>query len=143
MKLHHYDDGKTHLNVYSRGATPLGKLLSNFAHTPFTLDDHGTFASVEGYWYWLSTKDERLRHLHGFAAKKLGREVRTQVAYDPTFKTKINKAIRAKLDQHPPIVALLRQSTLPFVHYYVTKGKVQDRTEESQWMLDIYEEYRK
>lgn len=28
------EDGITHINVYSKGATELGRLLTNFAHTP-------------------------------------------------------------------------------------------------------------
>ena len=48
------DDGRTHVNVYSRGRTSLGRDLSNFAHLPFELDGLA-FASVEGFWFWLVT----------------------------------------------------------------------------------------
>lgn len=73
-------DGVDHINVYSRGRTGLGRVLTNFAHTPFTVPEHGTFASVEGYWYWLQcpagAARERLRPLHGHRAKQIGRELR-------------------------------------------------------------------
>ena len=44
------EDGITHVNVYSRGLTTLGRWLSNFAHCPIETED-GPFASIEGYWY--------------------------------------------------------------------------------------------
>jgi len=46
-------DGVTHINIYSKGKTKLGRLLTNFAHTPFTHAEYGQFASVEGFWYWI------------------------------------------------------------------------------------------
>lgn len=37
------------LNVWSRSDEQIGRLMSNFAHTPFVLDGV-EFASVEGFW---------------------------------------------------------------------------------------------
>ena len=52
MILTPQNDGITHINVYSKGKTTLGRWLTNFAHTPIdTIDGH--FESIEGYWYWL------------------------------------------------------------------------------------------
>ena len=47
------DDGVTHINVYSKGATALGRALSNFARIPVVVVPNGRFESVEAYWYWL------------------------------------------------------------------------------------------
>ena len=47
------DDGVTHINVYSKGTTALGRALSNFAHIPFMVVPNGRFESIEAYWYWL------------------------------------------------------------------------------------------
>jgi hypothetical protein len=47
MDIKPSEDGVTHINVYSRGNTELGRLLSNFAHTPFSHPEFGEFASVE------------------------------------------------------------------------------------------------
>jgi hypothetical protein len=33
------DDGKTHINVYSKGLTELGQFLSNFAEAPAQTPD--------------------------------------------------------------------------------------------------------
>ena len=40
------DEGVTHINIYSKSKLELGKLLSNFAKTPFTHPVYGEFASV-------------------------------------------------------------------------------------------------
>ncbi len=70
------EDGITHINIYSKGKTELGRLMSNFALSPFSVPQHGEFKSIEGYWYWLSTGDESLRDLYGYEAKKAGRKLR-------------------------------------------------------------------
>lgn len=135
-----FTDGINHINVYSKGNTLLGRLLSNFAHTPFRLVDHGSFASVEGYWYWLSTKDDRLRLLHGAEAKQYGREVRgTDWPKDEEFKKNIKKALKAKILGSPSVQSLLKENTLPLKHYYVQDGGPVYPKEGCQWMLDEIE----
>lgn len=131
------DDGLTHVNVYSQGRTELGRLLSNFAHTPFTGPD-GEFASVEGYWYWLGAREhpmrERLRTLSGFAAKKFGRTLRApDWPKGPEFQAKIRAALQAKAQQHPRIRKLLGECPLPLAHYYVFNGRV--RPAGGEWIL--------
>ena len=44
-------DGMTHINVYSKGKTEIGRWLSNFAYSPIDLGNEGYFSSIEGYWY--------------------------------------------------------------------------------------------
>ena len=51
------EDGITHINIYSKGQTELGKMLSNFAKFPIQTVD-GNFMSVEGYWYFLSIDEK-------------------------------------------------------------------------------------
>ncbi len=46
-------DGVDHINIYSKGKTSLGRFLSNFVQADIETED-GDFASVEGYWYWLT-----------------------------------------------------------------------------------------
>src|SRR5882724_14111 len=95
------NDGIDHINIYSKGATELGRALSNFAHSPVKLKD-GNFASLEGYWYWLlSNKDakaEILRKLYGWEAKKAGRELKIPDYPDYNtsleFKEKFKEAMR-------------------------------------------------
>lgn len=122
------EDGITHINCYSKGQTELGRLLSNFACTPFECPD-GAFMSIEGYWYWLGCEGhprrEELRGLCGFKAKQLGRELRAP-DYQETeeFKEKIWFAVRCKISRSGRLRSLLMESTLPLVHYYVYGGKV-------------------
>lgn len=122
------EDGVTHINVFSKGRTELGRLLSNFAHTPFKHPEYGFFSSVEAFWYWLSLgkTDDKLRTLHGFQAKKEGKLL--QDAYlakhmkfpqIENFQSEIKKAVLCKIEQNDRLKNLLKNSTLPLTHYYV------------------------
>lgn len=120
------EDGVTHINVYSKALTALGRWLTNFSLSPFHHPVHGYFASVEAAWYYGSTgfQHESLRTLHGFQAKQEGRKYE-KVDIDPTaFAQFIKTCIRAKLIAHPEMLTLLIDSELPLVHYYVYGGKV-------------------
>ena len=46
-------DGIDHINIYSKGYTKLGRLLSNFTKSEFTHPIYGHFMSVEGFWYYI------------------------------------------------------------------------------------------
>lgn len=128
-------DGIDHINVYSKGRTSLGQFSSNFAYAPFTCED-GKFNCVEGYWYWLSVPDDRLRIAIGYSAKKLGRELRGENSLDtPEFRRKIEAAIRAKFAAYPEYLRALKENDLPLVHYYVINGKAKYAGYE--WVIDI------
>ncbi len=135
------EDGTTHINVYSRGNTELGRWMSNFSREPIDTED-GPFMSIEGYWYWLGTNDDRLRNLVGYAAKQHGKSLPVVTQYtEDDFREKIRKAIRAKALRRPDMIQLLRSTTLPLTHYYVFGGKVVDAG--YKWILDIWEDIRK
>lgn len=144
-------DGIEHINIYSEGRTEVGRLLSNFAYSPFIHPEDGRFDSVEGYWYWLLTDGhfmrDNLRFLHGRTAKFTGRRMTN--TYDPVdedevFKNKIRTALRCKVEQNPEIKnAILKFLPLPFVHYYVYDdgAKVVIPTSHT-WIIDEWEEIR-
>lgn len=114
-------DGTTHINVYSKGKTEVGRLASNFAHTPFNHPDHGRFASIEGLWYWLtSTRDDRdqLRELHGAAAKSLGRQLMSS-SWVLDHRVHVEAGLTAKAATYPEIEETLKAAGLPLMHYYV------------------------
>lgn len=121
------EDGITHINVYSKAATELGRKLTNFAQTPFEHPRDGFFASVEAYWYWLSLGSchNELRSLHGMNAKATGKAIREELekngSIEPVenFEAKIKKAILCKIEQNHDIRDALKVSTLPLTHYYV------------------------
>lgn len=111
-------DGKDHINAYSKSKSALGKRLTNMAGIPVTIPHEGTFETMEGYWYWLSTgcDHEEFRYVDGFNAKKIGKNMpRTQ---HPDFKDKIRYALWLRFEQNPTLKENLIKSTLPIVHYY-------------------------
>lgn len=118
------DDGKTHINIYSKGRTKLGKWLSNFTECKIKTK-HGTFKSVEGYWYWLGVRDDRLKQLFGFPAKMLGRSISPKKELSKSkFKGYIKKAIKEKINNNKAMKKRFIKSTLPFTHYYYKDGIV-------------------
>jgi len=136
------EDGKTHINVYSKSKTELGRFLSNFSHSPIETED-GHFESIEGYWYWLSCKDDNLRKLYGWLAKDYGRKHQgVDWIEDSEFKRKIKEAIEKKIKSNEQMLTKLRNTNLPLTHYYVYGTKVIE-VQNAQWILDIIENIRK
>lgn len=136
-------DGIDHINVYSKGKTELGRLLSNFAHTPFVTEEDGSFQSMEGYWYYILSGNDYLRSLYGYIAKVRGEGnyfLKNWKTFKG-FKDKIRKGLRAKLEQNPDIVELLIESDLPLEHYYIFGNHVVEPTE-FRWMIDMLESQR-
>lgn len=135
------NDGIDHLNVYSKGKTKLGRLLTNFARTPFVCED-GQFNSVEGYWYWLGCGNEALRTAIGFEAKKIGRESGAPDWISTAeFQGKIKAAIKAKLEYNPTIMNDLKACKLPLTHYYVYGNKVVP-VYAADWILEFLESFK-
>lgn len=138
-----------HLNVYSKSKSRLGRLLTNFAKADINTPD-GRFASVEGYWYWMSIPStnphrDELRSLFGWQAKKRGRELRIEcgdnLRFDPKFEEKIRLAVRDKLVHADKCILNLPESSLPLAHYYVTKnGRVIDMNYKFGWLTQIWQE---
>lgn len=142
-------DGIDHINIYSKGETELGRLLSNFAYTPFNHPEYGVFKSVEGFWYWWFTgkQHDHLRLLTGVYAKKEGKSLVTE-GYEVGEEDKqgILEAIRCKLRQNKSLLKLLMHSTLPLMHYYAygTTGKWRVfELPQFQWITDEIERIRK
>lgn len=137
------DDGKSHINVYSKGRTELGRMLSNFHNVHQDLGEDGAFSSLEGYWYWLLTGDDRLRNLWGYKAKQLGQELTDKKEWlenqDDIERFKLAMKDKAKT---PRIREMLKESELPFKHYYVFNEKVIE-PRNGLWMLEEWERIRK
>lgn len=119
-----FNDGLDHINIYSRSRSELGRLLSNFARTAFTHPEYGYFASMEAYWYWCKSgkMHDRIRRTVGSYAKSMGRNL--PFVFNPKFNEDIDSGLTAKLQCNPTIQAMLRESTLPFMHYYVVGERV-------------------
>lgn len=136
-------DGITHVNIYSKGKTKLGRMLSNFYASPIITVD-GNFNSVEGYWYWLSCPNDYphkndFRTLVGWQAKERGREVGARDWLDsPAFKLKIYNAILSKLLLDDEILQEFLTNKLSFRHYYVYKDKIVE-PKEGRWIIELFE----
>lgn len=134
------EDGITHINVYSKAKTELGRFLSNFAHSPVNTPD-GHFESLEGYWYWLKTYDDYLRELYGYKAKEYGKKL--PVANQTVNKSKFKKALYQKVKNNSEWLKenpLWNDLSLPLKHYYVYGGEPKEAG--GQWVLDILEQLR-
>lgn len=142
------DDGLTHINIYSKGKTAVGRWGSNFQYAPFVHPKYGRFDSIEGLWYWLSVspdhpRREELRHLSGPEAKSVGRDLRGKdwVGTDG-FEEDIKLGLRAKFASYSEELAAFRQTTLPLAHYYVMYGKVKT-VSDGKWILDELDRIRR
>ena len=127
-------DGFDHINIYSRAATWLGREASNFARSRVEVPNHGVFESIEGYWYWLLSGCDELRTLSGVEAKTVGRQSIKQAPKPrpEDFEDRIKTALREKVKQNQGLQRALRESTLPFTHYYV----MSDRRTGSKRVID-------
>lgn len=135
------EDGISHINIYSKGATSLGRFLSNFSDCHIETED-GYFRTIEGYWYWLSTKHEPLRDFPGWQCKTVGRKLRgDDWPSFPGFEQKILKAIAIKIQQPWCVQELIKSKRLPFYHYYVVNGKVV-MPKDGLWMINFITEFR-
>lgn len=146
MKIRPELDGISHINIYSRGKTELGRMLSNFTYCQIKTKD-GYFSSVEGYWYWLGIEDcpesEQLKTLSGYKAKEYGRVLKQYKNHidDPNFEKKILKAIlyKAELNKH---LFLPEYKNLPFEHYYAYGSVIKDVKDKYPWLIEGIDKIR-
>jgi hypothetical protein len=135
------NDGVDHVNIYSKSGCNLGRLLSNFSHTPFTHPKYGEFASMEGFWFYISTGlvCEDLRTLYGNKAKICGKQLKVVKRDD--FLSIMEEGLRCKLNCNQYIGRLLIQNDLPLTHYYYF-GKLDNckvvYPKDWEWLPDTY-----
>lgn len=138
-------DGITHINVYSRGMTQLGRDLTNFSKRPIEHPVYGHFDSLEGYWYWLGTgkRHSVLRRVWGYRAKALGKSFSR--VENPTFKSDFIEGLKLKLAQHPDLRDALLATELPLTHYYFygdpSNCKVVD-AKQAAWVTEWLSKWR-
>lgn len=131
-------DGISHINVYSKGKTELGRMLSNFFHSPFEYKN-SQFESVEGFWYFTTTGKEIFKYLSGWQAKSEGKTCHK--INDEPSKSVLKEVYYAKLKYNEKIKSLLLDSNLPFEHYYVYGDKVVEASN-YLWTAKLWEEIR-
>lgn len=127
-------DGIDHINIYSKGKSVIGRELSNFAHTPFIHPVYGWFASMEGFYYYISCGGgshprtapqdelESIRKLYGLRAKLYGK--RFQKVPINGFEEILHTGLTEKIKQNQHLQSLIRETELTFVHYYTYGSRV-------------------
>lgn len=142
-QLSKQEDGVSHININFFCETELGKLMSNPAHTPFKIK-RNTFKSLEGYWFWLLTKEEQLKNLYGMKAKKIGQEfLKNKNVKIDNFNELIINACHEKVEQNPKLKKLLIQSHLPFEYYHFNNDKeLVNLKEKYSWLVNTWEDLR-
>jgi predicted NAD-dependent protein-ADP-ribosyltransferase YbiA (DUF1768 family) len=147
MELRIEDDGITHVNIYSKGRTELGRMLSNFYKFPVDTRD-GKFNSVEGYWHWLGVDEDApnrkvLTIAHGIYAKTYGAGLKKTFGLreDPDFEKKILEAIWRKFRRNKELLTP-QFAALPFEHYYEFGGKIVNVKDKYKWMIEGIEKMR-
>lgn len=126
-------DGESHINIYSKGYTAIGRFLSNFH---MYTDDKGQRQTIEGHWFkkraelsgfeWDGyDKDliERLPYMNGPNAKKYGTALINKVPQrlrdcfnHHKFRLEMCKLIKDKIERNPNYC--IQADWPPFVHYY-------------------------
>jgi len=141
-------DGKRFINIYTKGATRLGRLLTNLSDVPVWHPVHGRFRTAEGLWYYLKTgcQFEELRSMSGFEAKNFGRE--KEVVWYADFQEDFKEAVRWKIRNHDELKMLFIESMLPFEHYYVYESRKPGvppkviEPSDVKWLTEYLEELR-
>jgi hypothetical protein len=133
------EDGVTHINIYSKGKTDLGRLLSNFATLWVSHPEHGNWPSIEAFYYWYGTgkTHDIFRELSPYEVKKYGKNL-PKVPVDD-FQDQIRLMILFKIQYYSNIREALKQTALPFTHYY-TYGNGLDvkiiEKDADQWLVE-------
>jgi hypothetical protein len=141
-------EGITHINGYSKSRTNLGIMISNFSEVDIHHPNLGFFKSIEGLWFWLLTKDDRLRFMFGHKAKEFGQRLpRIGITSDSEyFKKTIREALWIKILCMPGLKSQLEKCELPIVHYYVRSDSNGNEYSipiaEHDWVWKSYEEFR-
>lgn len=137
------NDGTTHINIYSKGNTIIGRDLSFFSNKPFTHPMYGYFQSLEGFYHYIATgmQHDVLRTLYGLPARQYGKSV-PKVAVQ-NFQFIIAEAVELMLNAHPDVKMSLVKTTLPFTHYYVyNEGWAVTIPTQHHWVVELYEHLR-
>lgn len=120
MELTPLDDGDTHINVYSKGKTQLGRWLTNPSSLGFTHPNFGPFDTAEGLHFFLKTGmlDYEYARLSGFEARKKGKAEHRLYIHNPQFDQLMRIGWVCKITQNPELYYLVMDNELPLAHYY-------------------------
>lgn len=132
------EDGVTHINVYTRGTTSLGRCLSNLSDCNIEHPYFGHFRNLEGLWFYMKTGfvDDSFRILKGMHAREHGKKMPSKNY--PLFNKMFRLGMLEKLERNPALQKQLCENELPLAHYYVYGDRVQ-YLRHHQWQLDYWQ----
>lgn len=150
------NDGFDHINVYSKSRSKLGRMLSNFAHTPITIGEN-TFESIESWWYWMKMNNINKSALFPTFTEEQLSEVKAKIGkeakeyfrslykndsspFNPT-KEELKGAYLQKLVEHPEVEKMLFNNNLPIAHYYMMFNK-KVSADSTMWTAQLWEEIK-
>lgn len=135
------EDGVSHINVFTRGRTKLGRDLSNFQECNIVHPYFGRFRTLEGLWFYLKTgrKEELFRVLNGHDAKKQGKLQET--VHYALFTKMFKLGIVEKLAKSDDLRRELLNNELPLVHYYNFGGNVVV-PQRQEWQIEFWQVLR-
>jgi hypothetical protein len=85
---------------------------------------------------------DKLRKTSGYESKILGRNLRSRDwCKSEDFRNKIIKAMVCKIRDNKHIAKLLKESSLPFKHYYIYNNKIKV-VDNAKWILEAWETIR-
>lgn len=137
-------DGTDHINIWDKGNTLLGQLLSHSAALSFTHSIFGRFSTVESFWHYIRSveRDDRIRTMSGITLKRFSEKLQTVRVRN--FKAIIMDTNWQKIKQYPDLLEELRDSELPIECYYHYKREdgVRIRPNFSPWLILGFVEIR-
>ena len=137
-------DGIDHINIWHQGETDLGACLSLDSMIPFTHSIFGEFTTFTGFWHYIKTT-ERDDLLRGMWGRKLDEYAKRLTRYTvPNFQAIILDANWQRIQQHPPLMQAMAESTLPFDTYSINPSThLWKRAPYYNWFIAGCEETRK
>lgn len=147
-----HEDGITHINIYTRGSTQIGRFLTNLSgYRIYSSTFDKSFPTVEHLWFWLKTNDDRILEVgNPFNIKPFIKNNKIIILNNiPDFKKIIIKSFVQKLknlsNNDKELFNLFYESTLPFTHYYFYGEKENAKVIEQpqhEWQVKAWERIR-
>lgn len=136
-----FEDGVNCINIYSKAQTLLGRALSNWDDSHIKINI-GYFRTIEGLIFYLGSFNDDFRYMPGRLAKHMGSKLDRGIRLpEDVFKRLIRSAMYAKIEKDANLRKLIKESELPFVHYYNYSGN-QIFAPKWDWQIQEWENIR-
>lgn len=136
-------DGVDHINIGHGVATELGKTLAIGSNLSVNHSIFGKFCNVESFSYYIQSveRDDRLRRLYGLKLVKAAS--RLTLIKPVNYNAMVLDTMYQRIFQNKALYTLVKESTLPFEHYYINKASIRVRPNHFDWFIRGMEEIRR